>query len=225
MQLTDLLRIDPGPEDAVEDPPAARGRRRAVVVATLVVGTTLLAATLRVEEGSDGFTVLGLLAAGAWIVGALASGPLPIRPPASRRAPTEVLTGALLGGVAFVAFLIVYLVATHLPVLSGALDSVLDRADAGSRAVVLGVALVNGFAEELFFRGAVHAAVPRRRRVLLTATVYVGVTVATGNLALVAAAVVMGLLLGAQRQATGGVLASVATHLTWSTLMIYALPR
>ena len=127
--------------------------------------------------------------------------------------------------MAFLVFLAAYLVAQHLPGLSGALDSVLDRADAGSRAVVLSVALLNGIGEELFFRGAVYAAVGGRRRVLKTTVVYVAVTLATGNLALVAAAAVMGTLLGAERQASGSVVAPIATHLTWSTLMILLLPR
>ena len=193
---------------------------------TIVAAGALLGATLRVEEGSTGFTVLALLAAGTWIAGALASGPIPILPGGQRRLGTTVVGAAGLGAMAFLVFLAAYLVAQHLPGLSAALDSVLDRADASSRAIVLGVALLNAIAEELFFRGAVHAAVGRRRRVLKTTAVYVAVTLlATGNLALVAAAVVMGALLGAVRQASGGVVAPMATHVTWSTLMILLLPR
>jgi membrane protease YdiL (CAAX protease family) len=222
VRLADLLLA--GPDAEPEDPPRVRGRRRAAVVVTIVVAGGLLAATLRVQEGSTGFTVLGLLLAGTWIAGALASGPIPILPRDPRQG-TTVLGAAGLGAVAYLVFLAAYLVATHLPVLSDALDSVLDRADAGSRAVVLGVALLNGIAEELFFRGAVRAAVGRHRRLLTTTAVYVVVTMATGNLALVAAAVVMGTLLGAIREASGGVLAPIATHLTWSALMILLLPR
>jgi membrane protease YdiL (CAAX protease family) len=220
--LAELLAV--GPDVEADDPPWIRGRRRATLAVTIVAAGALLGATLRVEEGSNGFTVLGLLAAGTWIVGALASGPIPILPGGPRRAAT-VVGAAGLGAVAFVVFLAAYLVAQHLPWLSGALDSVLDRADAGSRAVVLSVALLNGIAEELFFRGAVHSAVRSRRRVLTTTAVYVAVTLATGNLALVAAAAVMGALLGAVRQVTGSVVAPIATHLTWSTLMILLLPR
>ena len=55
---------------------------------------------------------------------------------------------------------------------------------------------------------------------------YVVVTAATGNLALVIAAAVMGALFSLfERLSTRGVLAPIVTHLTWSTLMVLALPR
>ena len=223
MRLTELLVV--GPDAEPDDLPRVRGRRLATLATTIVAAGALLGAMLRVEEGSTAFTVLGLLAAGTWAIGALASGPIPILPEGRRRVGATVVGAAGLGAVAFLLFLGAYLVAKHLPGLSGALDSVLDRADAGSRAVVLAVALLNGAGEELFFRGAVHAAVGRRRRVLKTTAVYVAVTLATGNLALVVAAAVMGALLGTVRQASGSVLAPITTHLTWSTLMILLLPR
>jgi membrane protease YdiL (CAAX protease family) len=221
MRLAELL--GPAPEICDTGPPATLRRRRTVVSATLVVGTALLAATVRVQEGTDGFTVLGLLAAAAWAVGALASGPIPFRP-GGRPMRELVIPAALVGVGAFGAFYVAYLVAQHLPGLSGALDTILAKADAGSMAAVLGVALLNGLAEELFFRGAVPAALGRPGVVRLTA-VYVVVTMATGNLALVAAAVVMGGIFTLERRASQGVLASIVTHLTWSTLMILVLPR
>ena len=223
MRLVELLVA--GPDAEPDDPPWIRRRRRVAVAVTIVAAGCLLGATLRVQEGSTSFTVLGLLLAGTWIAGALASGPIPILPRDHRCLGATVLGAAGLGAMAYLVFLAACLIAQHLPGLSDALDSVLDRADASSRAVVLSVALLNGIAEELFFRGAVHAAVGRRHRVLKTTAVYVAVTLATGNLALVAAAVVMGALLGAVRQASGGVIAPIATHLTWSTLMILLLPR
>lgn len=218
-------RLVGGSDVEPEDPPWILRRRRVVVGVTIVVGSVLLAATLRVKQGSDSFTVLGLLAAGAWMVGALASGPVPILPNGPRPVARTVVGAAGLGAGAFLMFLAAYLVVQNVPGLSDPLDSVLNRADAGSRAVVLGVALLNAVAEEFFFRGAVHAAVGRRRRVLTTAAVYTVVTLATGNLALVLAAAVMGSLLGVARNATGSIIAPIATHVTWSTLMILLLPR
>ena len=41
---------------------------------------------------------------------------------------------------------------------------------------------------------------------------------------LVFAAFLLGLVLGLQRRATGGVLAPIITHITWSTIMLFALP-
>ena len=58
--------------------------------------------------------------------------------------------------------------------------------------LVLFVALVNGAGEELFFRGALHAALEPHRPAVAATIVYVVVTAATGNVALVIAAAVMG---------------------------------
>ncbi len=59
---------------------------------------------------------------------------------------------------------------------------------------------------------------------LISTIIYAIVTVATGNPMLVFAAVVMGFLFGLQRRASGGILASMLTHVTWSTVMLLALP-
>jgi membrane protease YdiL (CAAX protease family) len=87
------------------------------------------------------------------------------------------------------------------------------------------VALVNGAGEELFFRGALHAALEPHRPAITSTIVYVGVTAATGNVALVIAAALMGTVFSLERLSTRGVIAPMATHLTWSTLMVLALPR
>ena len=73
------------------------------------------------------------------------------------------LAAGVLGGAAFGAFLLASVIGRHLPVISGALDTVLEKADAGPVALVLSIALVNAVAEELFFRGALHAAFERSK--------------------------------------------------------------
>jgi membrane protease YdiL (CAAX protease family) len=152
------------------------------------------------------------------------SGPIPFQP--DRDMAWRTLVGPVVAGVAaFGAFLGAYLVARHLPLVGPALDGVLATADAGSITVVLLVALVNGAGEELFFRGALHAALEPHHPAVTTTLVYVIVTAATSNVALVIAAVVMGALLSLERLSTRGVLAPMLTHLTWSTLMVLALPR
>ena len=221
MRLPELLVADHEPDG---EPAAPDRRRRAVVAVTLVVGAVLLAATLRVDEGSGGFTALGLAAAAVWVVGAMASGPLPVRPRRPVGLRTVVLPAAGIGVTAFVVFLVARLVGDHLPVINDALDSILATADAGSLWVVLAVALINGVAEELFFRGALQTAIGVRS-VLPATGLYVVVTVATGNITLVIAAAVMGTIFALERRATGGVLAAIVTHLVWSTLMILLLPR
>jgi membrane protease YdiL (CAAX protease family) len=214
----------PDTEPPTVDAPAAHHRRRVVTGVAIVVGTALLAATLRVPDGSTWFTVLGLLVAATWMVGSFVSGPIPLQP--GRHIVGHTFVGPMLAGVAaFGAFLAAYLVARHLPLVGPAVDGVAATADAGSTALVLFVALINGAGEELFFRGALHAALEPHRPAVATTIVYVAVTAATGNVALVLAAAVMGVLFSLERLSTRGVLAPMATHLTWSTLMVVALTR
>ena len=221
MRASDLLV--PSSEPATVDGPAARRRRRVATAVALVVGTALLAATLRVPHGSVWFTVLGVLVAATWTVGSFVSGPIPFQP--DRDMAWHTLVGPAVAGVAaFGAFFAAYLVARHLPLVGAALNGVLATADAGPTTVVLFVALVNGAGEELFFRGALHAALDPHRPAITTTIVYVVVTAATGNIPLVIAAAVMGTLLSLERLSTRGVLAPMLTHLTWSTLMVLALP-
>lgn len=215
LRLPQLWRVDHGE--------SVRHRRRVTAV-TVVVGTALLGATLRVPRGSGWFVALGLVVAATWIIGAQLSGPIPIRSPA-RASRRVVVASALLGAAAALAFFGAYFVAQHVPVLSGALDSVLARADAGSTVIVLAIALANGIGEELFFRGALYAALPPRSAIFGTTIVYVCVTAVTFNVALVIAALIMGTIFGMQRRATRSVLAPMVTHLVWSTLTLLALPR
>ena len=49
-------------------------------------------------------------------------------------------------------------------------------------------------------------------------------TLATGNVMLAFAAVLLGVLVGLQRRASGGILAPIITHCTWSLTMLFALP-
>ena len=79
-------------------------------------------------------------------------------------------------------------------------------------------------AEEVFFRGGLFAAIGRRQPVAISTLIYALATLATGNPMLVFAAVTLGLVLGLQRRASGGILAPIITHVTWSTLMLFILP-
>ena len=202
----------------------AKRRRAWVCAATLVIGAALTAATLRVARGSVAFTLLGFALAAVWLTGALASGPIVVRP---RGRPWTRVAGVavLLGAGAFVVFTALSAIGHRLPVVSSALDRVLDTADAGPLASVLVIALANAVAEEVFFRGALHTAFEPHRPVLRSTVCYVVVTAATGNLALVVAAAALGGLCSLERRSTGSVLASVVTHCTWSTLVLLALPR
>jgi uncharacterized protein len=49
-------------------------------------------------------------------------------------------------------------------------------------------------------------------------------SLASGNLMLAFAALVLGTVVGMERRASGGVLAPILTHVTWSTTMLLVLP-
>ena len=59
---------------------------------------------------------------------------------------------------------------------------------------------------------------------LWTTAAYVVATAATGNVMLTFAAVLLGLVVGLERRASGGILAPILTHCTWSLAMLLALP-
>jgi hypothetical protein len=222
--VRDLLTPQLLPEPI--EPAHARRRRRLVIPATLAAGTVALAATLAAPRGSLAFTLLGFLLAAIWVAGSVAAGPLHLDRPTdwieSRR---SVQAAVVLGGLAFAAFLGVSVVAAHIPGLDGAIDSLLATADAGPTALVLAIAVVNAVAEERFFRGALPVALVGNHRAAIATAVYVLVTVATLNSALVAAAAVMGTIFMLERLATGGISAPTLTHVTWSALMLLALPH
>jgi membrane protease YdiL (CAAX protease family) len=135
------------------------------------------------------------------------------------------LSGLVLGILAFLGFLAADLVGQHLPLVAPALHDILTKADAGPVGLVLVVALVNGLGEELFFRGALFDVLGSHHPVASSTLIYIAVTAATGNIALVVAAAAMGTLFSLERKRTDAILASTVTHLCWSTLMLLALPR
>ncbi|QSB15825.1 CPBP family intramembrane metalloprotease [Natronosporangium hydrolyticum] len=212
------------PRDHTE-PDRAFRRRRLVVATTFLIGAGLLGVSLRVEPGDDRFYWLTALLALVWAVGGLLSGPLHLGyVQVGRRFRRPVLTPVVVGATLAVVFVVGALVIRAVPLLRGYVDDVLAYATYGNLAVVVVIAVVNGVAEELFFRGGLFAAIGRRSPVLISTVAYALATVATGNLMLVFAAAVVGVVLGLQRRASGGILAPVITHVTWSLLMLLLLP-
>ena len=200
-------------------------RRRRVVAGTAVLGATALGASLSTEPGSKKFYASTGAVAGVWTLGALASGPLHrgwVRK-ADKQLERPVLTPLATGVGAFAAFYGAALVARRIPVLDDAISGVLTFADEGEDTLVLATTLANGVAEELFFRGALYAALPSHPVAASTA-IYTVATMTTRNPALVRAAGVMGTLFAAQRRSSGGVQAPIITHVTWSTLMLKFMP-
>lgn len=204
---------------------AAFRRRRVVVALTLVVGAVLLALSLSTAPGDPRFYALTFALAATWTVGALVSGPLHagwVRAGSGLRRP--VLQPVGIGLVAVAVFVVGALLVGQVPVLEGSVNRVLEHARQGWLPLIVLVTVVNGVAEELFFRGALYAAVGVRRPVAVSTVAYAATTVATGNVMLVFAAAVLGVLVGLQRRVSGGVLAPVLTHVTWSLGMLLLLP-
>jgi membrane protease YdiL (CAAX protease family) len=221
------------PSSLVDEVPWARSesdtalrRRRRIVAGVSLAGAGLLGTSLSTKPGSPQFYGLTLGVAATWMAGGLGSGPLHLgwirhRDHTLRR---PVLTPVLSGVGAFAVFYASALAARNLPILNAAISRILRYAHHGSEPLVLLTTLANGAAEEIFFRGALYAAIGGRHPVALSTAVYSLATTATRNPALVLASAAMGTLFGLQRRATGGIQAPILTHLTWSALMVHFLP-
>jgi membrane protease YdiL (CAAX protease family) len=205
-------------------------RRRQLVSAVVVVlGAVVLGFSLSIPpENSVRFSLATLALAGVWAVGAFASGPLhlgrvghPAEP--DLIAPRPVVQPLLIGALLAVVFVLGAFVVREIPWLDHQVGKVLAHADQGSALLLLAVTVANGIAEELFFRGALYAAVPRNQ-IFWTTLAYTVATLATGNVMLGFAAILLGFVVGLQRRASGGILAPIITHLVWSVTMLYALP-
>ncbi|MET0820599.1 MAG: CPBP family intramembrane glutamic endopeptidase, partial [Aeromicrobium sp.] len=217
--------VDKVPRDHLQSD-AAFHRRRRVVAGVSLAGAALLGKSLSTEPDSREFYGLTLGVASTWTAGAFASGPLHLgweqTHDAGLRRP--VVTPVVLGVGAFGAFYGAALVVRRIPVLNRALTDILAFADQGSAPLVTLTTFANGAAEEVFFRGALYAAVGTDHPVAKSTAVYSLATTATRNPALVMASGVMGTLFGLQRRASGGIQAPLLTHLTWSALMLRFMP-
>lgn len=197
-------------------------RRQMVTVAVVLIGAAILGYSLRIDPGSPAFYVATLALAGVWVAGAFASGRLHLGRLVSGARP--ILQPILLGLVLSSVFVLGSLGVREIEPLAVYVRSVLEYADQGSLTILLFVTVVNGIAEELFFRGAAYAAIPKHP-VLWTTVAYVVATLATGNVMLAFAAILIGSVCGLQRRASGGVLAPILTHITWSSIMLFVLPQ
>jgi membrane protease YdiL (CAAX protease family) len=212
------------PRDHRESPRDLR-RRQWVTGAFVVIGAVVLGFSLSISPGNQWFYPATIGLALVWTVGALASGPLHLGrtlrgdEPGPRPLLMPVVYGLLLAGL----FVMGALVVREVPWLDAQVRHVLDHAQQGSVPLLVLITALNGVAEELFFRGALYAATTRYP-VVVTTVAYAAATLATGNLTLVFAAALLGLLCGLQRRATGGILAPVITHVVWSTTMLFVLP-
>jgi membrane protease YdiL (CAAX protease family) len=160
-----------------------------------------------------------------WIVGGFLSGPLHWGSAgAGGRWQRPVVSPIVIGLAAAAVFVVGALVVREIPPLRDYVQHVLNHARRGSLTAVFVLTLLNGAAEEIFFRGGLYAAVGRRRPVVISTVIYAVATVATGNPVLVFAALTLGFVLALQRRASGGILAPMLTHVVWSAVLFVALP-
>ncbi len=219
MPLTHVVPVHHDEDERV------RRRRRRVVAGAAAAGAGLLGLSLSTRPGSKQFYLATMSVAGVWTAGGVLSGPLHLGWIQARdqRLTRPVIIPVATGVGAFGFFYGCALVARQIPVLDQAISRVLVFAEEGDEPLVLLTTLANGLGEEIFFRGALYAALDRSPVAASTA-VYALATTTTRNPALVLAAGTMGTLWGLQRRASGGLQAPVLTHLTWSTLMVRYLP-
>jgi membrane protease YdiL (CAAX protease family) len=200
-------------------------RRRIVVAITLAVGATLLGLSFSVQQGDSAFYPLTLGLAATWALGSLLSGPLHlghILLGGRLRRPliTPIAVGLLLAAL----FVLGALLIRTIPSLVRLTEDVLGYARLGNLWIIVMITLINGIAEELFFRGALFAAIGVRHAVLISTVLYAFTTIAGGNPLLVFTAAVLGTVVALQRRASGGILAPILTHITWSLTMLLVLP-
>jgi hypothetical protein len=206
------------------EPPGVVRRRRVIVVITLVIGAAVLGFSLRRHPGEASFYWLILLAA-VWITGGFLSGPLHLgginwRGRNQRPVITGTIVGLLLGGV----FVLGGLIAREIPAVSALITRVLLFTHHGSFLLIVLITVINGVAEEIFFRGALYTALGRYHPVVISTVLYTCATMASGNPMLGFAAIVLGTVCALERRASGGVLAPALTHFVWGLVMVLALP-
>ncbi len=207
------------------EPPGVVRRRRVVVAITLVIGAAVLGFSLRRHPGESSFYWLTLVLAAVWIAGGFLSGPLHLggicwRGRNQRPVITGMTVGLLLGG----AFVVGGLIARKIPAVAELITRVLLFAHHGYLPFIVAITLINGIAEEIFFRGALYTALGRHRPVAISTLLYVCVSLASGNPMLGFAAIILGTVCALERRASGGVLAPVLTHFVWGLIMVLALP-
>jgi membrane protease YdiL (CAAX protease family) len=207
------------------EPPTTVRRRRIAVVVVLLIGGALLGYSLTRKPGDSSFYWLTLALAGVWTLGAFASGPLHLGCVRFRgRNQRPVISGTVIGLGLGGAFVVGGLVAREISGVREFVVRVLDFANHGPLLLVVFITVINGVAEELFFRGALYTALGKAYPAVLSTVIYVVTILATGNPMLGFAGVIVGSVCAWERRATGGVLAPMLTHFFWGLVMVLALP-
>lgn len=222
----ELRRIATRAAPPSDESAAVVGRRKFVVAAVLLVGAALLGYSLSRPPGDDTFIWLTLALAGVWATGAYLSGPLHLgRVDFRGRMRRPLITGTAIGLGLGAVFVVGGLVAREIPGVNDYIRDVLAYSKSGPLYLIVFITVINGLAEEMFFRGSLYTALLRYRPMLTSTVLYVIATAATtGNPMLGFAAIVLGAVCALLRRATGGVLAPMLAHFFWGLVMVLALP-
>lgn len=199
--------------------------RRIIVVVVLIIGATVLGLSFSSQPGSSTFYLLTVSLALVWAIGARLSGPLHIgyvnfRGKARRPIFTGIAVGVVLGGV----FIVGGLVAREIGPVRDYIVEVLDYANYGALWLVAIITVVNGLAEEMFFRGALYSSLGKYHPGIVSTVIYAVAVSAAGNPMLGFAGIILGGVCAYERRITGGVLAPMLTHFFWGLAMVLALP-
>jgi membrane protease YdiL (CAAX protease family) len=226
----EVRRILTGTAEPHNEGPGTIRRRRIFVAIFVIGGFVLLGYSLRLPPGDPAFYWFTIGLAAWWTVGAFVSGPVHLGRICFRgRNQRPVITGTAIGVLLGAAFVIGGLVAREIPGVRDYIVQVLEFANQGSLPVIVAITVINGMAEEIFFRGSMFTSLGKRSNgwfaFVVSTALYVIVTgVSTQNPMLGFAAIILGTVCALERRATGGVLAPMLTHFFWGLVMVLALP-
>lgn len=207
------------------EPPVLVRRRRVVVVVVLVLGATLLGISLSQTPGSTAFYLLTLALAAVWAGGGRLSGPLHLGCVKFRgRNQRPWITGTVIGLLLGAVFIVGGLVTREIGPVRDYIVQILQYANYGSLWLVVLITVINGLAEEMFFRGALYTALGKFHPEIVSTVIYALAVSAAGNPMLGFAGIILGGVCAYERRITGGVLAPMLTHFFWGLVMVLALP-
>lgn len=196
----------------------------------MLAGAFVLHRTLPGTSNGEDLTVWSIALAGTWVAGwatlsliARAAPRLPAAASRSRRKrhPLLLTLGIAVGFA--LASLAGALVLRYLTPLGDDVIGVTSRVNEAPAVIIL-VALVTGASEELFFRLGLWQIIPRRWFPLISTLVYGIVTLATGNLPLTLAAVLLGLTCSLTLTVTGRWYAPLIIHACWTLALVGLFP-
>jgi membrane protease YdiL (CAAX protease family) len=223
--IAEIGAIISSPPVTHDEAPTQIRMRRIIVAVVLAIGATLLGLSLSRTPGSTAFYLLTFALAATWAVGARLSGPVHMGCVHFRgRDRRPVITGSVIGLLLGAVFIVGGLVAREIGPVRDYIVDVLEYANQGSLWLVVLITVINGVAEEMFFRGALYSALGKYHPEIVSTIVYAVAVSAAGNPMLGFAGIILGGVCAYERRITGGVLAPMVTHFFWGLVMVLALP-